>query len=297
MELLKQWNIEGSDILELQEGVWCIDQTYILKAYEHQSDGMKNLHIYQSLQQYGIPIPEVIPTRLGESYAIEDNTLYILTLRLFGNHKSKEEVISNPAIAHNIGKTIAKLHRAFAGITGQINLIDNNFVNELKGWIRRSIQEHAADSFTHEIIDASIEELAAVYDRLDKHLIHRDLHLGNLLFDDNEVTGYIDFDLSQINARIFDIAYLCAGWTVEQVTDARFMADWKKAVQDILSGYQEEQPLSFLEMNALGIMMCCIEILFVAYFSNINDTANSTKAEECLRWLWKNRMNIIDKVR
>ncbi len=295
MELLKLWNIEGQEVHEIQKEVWLIDQTYILKAYDNEAECRKNLMIYDSLRHYDIPIPELIPTKQGEAFATANQVFYLLTRRLSGNHLTKEEVFASPELAYKIGKTVGRLHRAFADITGQIEVTDNNFIHEMKGWIKRNLQEHATDSFTYGIIDACTEELAAVYDQLERHLIHRDMHLGNLLFEGKELTGYIDFDLSQINARIFDIAYLCAGWAVGQVGDAAYMGSWKQALQVILSGYQEEQPLSVTERNSLGIMMCCIEILFVAYFSSSKDTANSAKAEECLRWLWENRKSHTEK--
>jgi Ser/Thr protein kinase RdoA (MazF antagonist) len=295
MELLKQYNIVGLDIQELQHKVWLIDHSYILKAYENQAECMKNLQIYQALRQYGIPIPEVVPTGKGESFIINDNTHYILTRKLRGTPLSKEEVINNPKLAFLVGKTVGRLHRAFAEITGLLQMTDNDFVNEMRGWIRQNIHEHTAGSFTHEIYEDCTAELDKVYDRLDRHLIHRDLHLGNLLFDGNELSGYIDFDISQVNARIFDIAYLCAGWAIEQVGDAEFMTAWKKALRAVISGYQEELPLSAPEIDSLGLMMCCIEILFVAYFSSVNDRINAFTAEESLKWLWKNRNNLINK--
>lgn len=41
-----------------------------------------------------------------------------------------------------------------------------------------------------------------LYSKLPIQLIRREVHLGNLLFDNNKFSGYIDFDLSQKNIRI-----------------------------------------------------------------------------------------------
>lgn len=293
MEILKQWDIEATSITELQEKVWDINHSYILKAYDNPDECMKNIYIYDTLRQHGIPIPEVIRTVQGESFGKQDKLLYILSRRLSGNHLSAEDVINSPAIASNIGRMTGRLHKAFSEITGQIHSVDNNFVEELKGWIKRSLQEHAKDSFTYTIFEDCLAELDAVYDKLERHLIHRDLHLGNLLLVDNEITGYIDFDLSQINAKIFDIAYLCADWAVNKISNEEYMAAWKQAVQAIVSGYHKEHSLSNLEKQSIGIMMCCIEMLFVAYFYGMNDSVNATSSEDCLRWLWNNRNDIV----
>ena len=54
-------------------------------------------------------------------------------------------------------------------------------------------------------------QLEKIYEGLPKQLIHRDVHSGNFLFENNEFSGYIDFDLSQKNIRIIvrSIFYQC----------------------------------------------------------------------------------------
>jgi hypothetical protein len=40
-----------------------------------------------------------------------------------------------------------------------------------------------------------------------------------LLVEDNVLTGCIDFDLSQINARIFDVCYMTSGFLIDNIDD------------------------------------------------------------------------------
>lgn len=42
---------------------------------------------------------------------------------------------------------------------------------------------------------------------LPRHLIHRDAHTGNMLFEDTGFVGWVDFDHLETNFRIFDVCY------------------------------------------------------------------------------------------
>jgi len=213
---------------------------------------------------------------------------YFLTRKLEGTHLSKEEVMNDITKAQSVGKAIAKLHKVFSEMTNRFEFYDNNFVDELNGWIKDSLAKFAVGSFAYSIFDECVRKLELAYDKLKRHLIHRDMHLGNLLFVDNKITGYIDFDLTQNNARIFDLAYFLVGWLVGEERTDSFIDNWKKTVKIVIEEYQKEQGLTEQEINSLGIMMCCIELLFVAYFYQIDDVENALKAEECFRWLWDN---------
>lgn len=287
-KVLEHWDIKYNDYTEVQKDVWSIDDTYYLKA-NSDKNGVNNLRIYRRLREMGIPAPEVVSTKQGKDYITHSGSNYYITRKLEGIHLNKEVIMDDEAKAHSVGQVVARLHKAFKEITDQYEFVDNNFVSELKGWVKDHLEKCAVDSFTYGIFDDCVGELEVAYNHLERHLIYRDMHLGNLLFTDNKVTGYIDFDLTQINARIFDLAYLLVGWIVGEVDNDDFMEKWKRTVRAVIAGYQEEQKLSNYELNTLGIMMCCIEILFVAFFYSVNDQDNVVQAEEALRWLWNNR--------
>ena len=63
------------------------------------------------------------------------------------------------------------------------------------------------DSFFNGFIDG----FGMLYDKLPKQLIHRDPNPSNILFDNGIVTGFIDFDLSEINIRLWDVCYCATG--------------------------------------------------------------------------------------
>lgn len=102
-------------------------------------------------------------------------------------------------------------------------------------------------------------------------LIHRDVHFGNFLFSDGEFSGYIDFDLSQRNIRIFDICYFLLGLLSEEKKLDITEEEWFAWVGDVFDGYEEKLELLEAEKEAVPCVMECIELLFAAYFESIKD--------------------------
>ena len=113
--------------------------------------------------------------------------------------------------------------------------------------------------------------MADIYDKLPVQLIHRDVHFGNFLFEKGKFSGYIDFDLSQRNIRIFDICYFLLGLLSEEVKLEITREQWFVIVKNVFAGYESKVELTEDEKYAVPYVMECIELLFVAYFESIND--------------------------
>ena len=65
-----------------------------------------------------------------------------------------------------------------------------------------------------------IDTFGKLFDRLPKQLIHRDPNPGNILFEGGEVSGFIDFDLSEVNVRLWDACYCATGILIESSDEA-----------------------------------------------------------------------------
>ena len=113
--------------------------------------------------------------------------------------------------------------------------------------------------------------MAALYEKLPVQLIHRDVHFGNFLFANGEFSGYIDFDLSQRNIRIFDPCYFLLSLLSEREKNGITEAQWFEFLENVFAGYEEKLELSEAEKQAVPYVMECIELLFAAYFEGIGD--------------------------
>lgn len=256
-----------------------------------------NIKVIRALSQYNIPVADIIKTVDGLDYVLDEENHYFLTKRIRGKHIV--DIFAGDYIkqTYEIGIIIAKLHTAYKACQDEICCYDNNFYNEMTGWVIEIYRDKMITSVSDDILRDCITELESNYPKLERQLIHRDIHLGNLLFENKELTGYIDFDLCQIDARNFDICYMALSFLIGNVKDNDkteiWLKIWLKILQQLISGYDSLIPLTHIEKSAIWNMMIAIEILFVAYFTNENNLENATGASEMLRWIWSNKSRMM----
>lgn len=184
-----------------------------------------------------------------------------------------------------MGYAIAQLHTAFIKCQREVEFWDNSLLKEMKGWIRENLTNNEWKILNEEEYSKTVELLESVYDFLPKQLIHRDVHFGNFLFFEGDFSGYIDFDLTQRNIRIFDICYFLTGLLAEETEDAFTKIEWIENSKSVIAGYESIIHLSAKEKEAIPCVMECIEILFVAFFISMNDTKHANDAYHVFRFI------------
>lgn len=188
-------------------------------------------------------------------------------------------------MSYKMGRAIAQLHKAFIECEKEIEFWDNSLLQEMKGWVRKNLANHAWQIIEKEDYDKTVELLENIYDCLPKQLIHRDVHFGNFLFCEGALSGYIDFDLSQKNIRIFDICYFLTGLLAEETDNAFTQNEWIESFRSAVAGYESIIRLSTEEKRAFPCVMKCIEILCAAYFIGLKDKKHAYDAYHVFRFI------------
>jgi Ser/Thr protein kinase RdoA (MazF antagonist) len=289
---LLNWNISYENIRQIYKSAWQIGEKYILKTGNNLHLLNSNLAIINNLHEQNIPVAEIVKTVNGLDYVVIDNTYFFLSKKISGEHITDIYAGDYNELSYLIGEIIGKLHMAFRICQERISCHDNNFYNEITGWISQTIKDKNIISVPTEILDECVSEMKYLYPKLPRQLIHRDIHLGNMLFQNNTLTGYIDFDLSQINARIFDLCYMALGFLIDNIEDENKTAKWFLILQKLVKGYCSIIPLTCDEKQAMPTMMIAIEMLFIAFFTNNNDKKGADDAKKMLIWLWENKDRI-----
>ncbi|HSN42885.1 MAG TPA: phosphotransferase [Propionibacteriaceae bacterium] len=115
---------------------------------------------------------------------------------------------------------------------------------------------------------------------LGVQLLHRDYHPGNVLYDGERVTGYLDFDHLEIGTRMIDVVYCLGGMAAsaidsDGVDPATFDAGtWTQRWRDLLDGYDSVSPILPGEADALTDLFVEVENDFVDWFASIGDEPN-----------------------
>ena len=267
--VITNWGLKNMDIKQIYNTTWQVGDDYVLKVYQSFSMLERNLKILQILDNMDIPVGKIIPTANNEQYVSCNNQFFFLSRRLQGSNIVR--IGNDSKIATIMGKIIADLHMAFKKCEDADVFWNNSLLDEMNGWVKSNFEANDWKFISKEEYEKTVSQLAMVYDNLPVQLIHRDVHFGNFLFSDGKFSGYIDFDLSQRNIRIFDLCYFLLGLLSEEVKLEITDELWFEFVKNVFAGYERKMKLTEIEKKAVPYVMECIELLFVSYFESIND--------------------------
>ena len=291
--IISHWHISSAEpITQTYTSAWAIGDHYVLKSGTDLSLAKRNLFMMRTLHESGIPVAEIIPTVNGDELLIIDDRYFFLSKRLGGEHIWGIDEEHYLHIAQKSGEIIAKLHHAFLKIQKTVECWENDLLTEINGWVQRVFEETSYMFVDKADFQKSVKNLAKFHMTLPKQLIHRDMHFGNLLFSEGEVTGYIDFDLSQKNIRIFDLCYFALGLLIDRMGNHEKMDQWFAVLQSIVSGYESMTLLTEDEKKSAPYVMECIELLFMACFQQQNNGGFAKGASEMYRWIRENSARI-----
>lgn len=214
-KILNNWGISNESVKQIHSSAWDIGGKHILKTGTNFAWLNCNLSLIKVLAAHDIPVASIIKTIDGADYITKDNSYYFLSKKIRGEHIDDIYGDDYKEMSLLIGKVISELHIGFQKCQKILSCRDNNFYDEITGWVINTIKDKEVNSIPQNILNECISELEVIYPKLPRQLIHRDIHLNNMLFENKVLTGYIDFDLSQIDARIFDLCYMAVGFLID----------------------------------------------------------------------------------
>lgn len=270
---------------QIYKSTWLIGNSYILKKNGNPNEVEKALLINSFLCAEDIPVAEYLKTVSGESFVVKQESVYTLMYKTKGEHIDplKRDYIS---IANNIGVEVARLHRVLKKMESSTSIHKNDLIDEIQGWILSEIRAKNI-RVPREIIDTCLE-FDNAYHSLPRQLIHRDIQFGNMLFEDDKLSCFLDFDISQENARVFDIVYLVQSMLVGKYNDSDFVEKWKCFTKSFLKSYHNENTLSELEVNAIYKIAVAIQLIFISFFASIGQTDLVPKSVDMVKWVYSN---------
>lgn len=293
-EILKQWNIDDCPG-QICDSVWSVKETLILKEYKDQKKLEKVIQLLKILHEAGIPVPEIWPLPDGKEFYEKNNNRYLMMTRLKG-----EKVVNMNQLDEswffNFGEILAKLHIAFRECEKSMVFRYLSLTDEMKGWVTRELDQFTPETLTKYDMKEAVHQLAQVDERLPKQLIHRDVHLGNFLFEGKKFSGYIDFDLSQCNIRIFDVCYFLLGIRMDIENNQGNDRQWFLIVHRVMEGYNSLIKLKQIERQSVACVMKNIELLFMAYFLSIGDQKSAIKSADSFLFVRENEKKILEAV-
>ena len=282
-EVIAQWDIPQKlplkdvyviDGTKVSGNVWTLGDDFILKTGE-RSRLLKDMRLRKALAEQGFKASAPIMTKAGRDF-IDGENIYVLIKKIPGEPLNKADRFGDDrySYGYKYGQSIAKLHLALADVENEIMPDEMNLFKRISQWAIPEIKKQneqwnmgLPDSFFADYIDG----FGAVFEKLPKQLIHRDPNPSNILFDNGEVSGFIDFDLSERNLRLWDPCYCATGILSEWRGVDNIYEKWIDIFYGILRGYDSVCPLTPEEKSSIYNVVCSIEMICAAYFESIDE--------------------------
>lgn len=258
------------ELMQLSDTIWQFGNKYVLKVYTNFEILEKSVKVLCMLDEMKVPVGRVVPACNGALYLAEGDYFFYLSEKLMVSDWERMDEDKN--LPFRMGEAIADLHIALKHCEQHEVFEDNSLLDEMNGWVKDNFIRSGWKYIELETYEKVVSGLADIYDRLPRQLIHRDVHFGNFLFYQGELSGYIDFDLCQRNIRIFDLCYFLAGLLAEAKKEEITEEYWFVFAKNVFIGYEKKCRLSEEEKKAVPYVMECIELLCTSFYEGIGNT-------------------------
>ncbi len=254
---------------KISDSAWHIGEKHTLKRSKNPRVFQKNIHIAKALSSQKLQGALPIKTLYDEDFFCEDETFFMLAKRIPGRPLYQEECFG---YAEGYGQALARLHKALQALDKVIPCDDRNIYQEVIEYALPRAMKQAAqwqmklpESFFQELQDS-----LPILQEIPVQIIHRDPNPDNILFENGHFTGFVDFDLSQRSIRLFDVCYLTTGVLSEIILDNAKLDKWLAFFKAVLLFYNNDNPLTEKEKQAVFETLCAIELICIAYFGEID---------------------------
>ena len=218
----------------------------------------KHIEVSKALENIGLLSAVPVPTADGAEYIRDGEMYFYLTRRLPGNQMTSHKFTDGNG--RFVGEMIGQLHLALCQIEDCVSEAD--LLATVRDWALPKAKEalNLSDAFCKEYLDT----FAALYPNLPRQMIHRDPNPGNIICA-GDTWGFIDFELAERNARIYDPCY--AATAVLSETFGQNNDRWLEVYRDILCGYDSVAHLTEEERKAIPYLILANQFVCVAWFS------------------------------
>lgn len=273
-ETLKNWDFENEKVTDIyyegtdhrSEHAFYVGDDYVLKFTANLGKLNTQFAISKALKKAGFNVATPILTSDGKEYIINGELYAFVTNRIKGNQINSSTIYDNDYEKRGrfIGEIIGQLHLVLSQFDIPVN--DANLLATMKDWAlpKSKIIMNLTDDFCNDFV-CTFEKL---YPILSKQIIHRDPNPGNIIVNGDSF-GFIDFDLSEKNVRIYDPCYASTAILSETINniDETRLSKWIKIYKNIICGYDSIAKLSKDEKTAMPYIIVSNQLISCAWFS------------------------------
>ncbi|HFJ9508423.1 phosphotransferase enzyme family protein [Bacillus cereus group sp. MYBK245-2] len=294
LEIVNFW-FEDKDVtaIEIKANVTkihCNNKSYILKEKGSIKQLLVEIHVLEQLEEKGIKVQKLVKTSNSKKYVFYKEKYYCLYEYIAGSVLEIKDTENLKELGSTIGEGIANLHQALNSVNNN-ELVKRDLYTLVYEWALPNLQknEHVDQDVVRKMNQIH-SDFKKTITSLRKQIIHRDMHLSNVIFKDNEFQGFIDFELLERNVRVFDLCYCCTSILSELHSDEELRGKWQHIISKIFEGYNKQSILTREELQAIWYVMLSIQVIFITYFVQLPDLLKLN--EEMFFWIFANKETI-----
>ncbi|MDE6844568.1 MAG: helix-turn-helix domain-containing protein [Lachnospiraceae bacterium] len=273
MELLSTyWRMEDVAIKDViyegtgkkSDSLYYVGDNHLLK-FSISLGGLKNhIKISEALEKEGLLAATPVETCDGDKYVQYGQLYCCLTKRIQGQQILPQNLFREDAKgdARFIGEIVGHLSIALSDVDIVVN--DANMYESVVNWAMPVLQK--ANIIPNTLCRKYTTEFADLYTRLPQQIIHRNLSPSNIILEGNK-WGFIEFELSERNIRIFDPCYAATAILSEFYSKGERFVKWIEIYKEIMYGYDTVARLSEDERKAIPYVVLSNQLLATVWFS------------------------------
>ena len=302
-EVLVNWDLQNekvADIVfpetgEISDTAKYVGEDLVIKYTGNLGNTKKAIEISKALESLGLSSPAIVPTKDGREYVENGELYFMLTKRVEGERIMASKLYLNDyeAKARFIGEIVGQLDLALSKIDVIADdaelekAVSEWAVPNLKG--RLNIEENSMDEIA--------QRFAVLYKDLPRQVVHRDPNPSNIILAKDK-WGFIDFELSERNARIFDPCYAATAILSETFEDnEEMLLKWTSIMKEIMYGYDSVVKMTESEKEAIPYMILANQFISTAFFADKDKYEKLYKTNKKMtEWIARNldKMSIAD---
>ncbi|MBR4068765.1 MAG: phosphotransferase [Clostridia bacterium] len=277
LELVKQalacWGLQDASVEavcypntgRLSENAFLVDNRFVLKCSRSPGSVQGQAKLQRTLHAHGLAAA-VLPIHTGADFARVGEWDCLLMERLEGKPVNAAQLLAQPEGGAALGEGLARLHAALRECDPLL-CSEEKIMDTLQYWAAPLLRQNAA--VDQDWLEKWLSHAQEVFADLPVQIIHRDPNPDNVLMAQGRVTGFLDFELSRIAPRIFDLAYAATGILSVSFAQAGQDAGSRFAAlaKAVWRGYHAHSPLSEKEQRALPDMVIAIQLICIAAFT------------------------------
>ena len=265
-QILQNWLLSDANITDIyydgtgnkNDSACYVGEEFVLKYTADLGKLKKHIAVSKALESIGLLSAVPVPATGGAEYIQDGEVYFYLTRRLPGTQMTVHRF--GEGDGRFVGEIIGQLHLALAKVEDCVSEAD--LLATVRDWAlpRAKAALNLSDAFCKEYLDS----FAGLYPCLPRQIIHRDPNPGNIICNHDQ-WGFIDFELAERNARIYDPCY--AATAVLSETFGQNNDGWLNIYRDIMCGYDSVTRLTDTERRAIPYIILANQFVCVAWFS------------------------------